>query len=67
MEKSAERLLRLPVVKQRVGYSKSRIYYLVAEGRFPSPIAIGARASAWLESEIDAWIASRINDSRGAV
>ncbi|HET9086223.1 MAG TPA: AlpA family transcriptional regulator [Acidobacteriaceae bacterium] len=59
-----EILLRLPEVKRRVGYSKSRLYQLVKDGIFPAPISLGARAVAWPESEISAWIADRIRASR---
>lgn len=65
MEKS-EQFLRLPAVLARVGYSKSRVYGLIAKGEFPKQVAIGQRASAWLASEIDSWIAARINASRGS-
>lgn len=61
-----EKFLRLPAVLDRTGYSKSRTYALVAAGQFPKPVRIGERASAWIESEIDAWIASRISASREA-
>ena len=61
-----ESFLRLPAVMAQVGYSKSRIYALVAKGQFPQPIRLGERASAWLKSEIDAWIAARVAASRGA-
>ena len=64
MEKS-ESFLRLPAVMAQVGYSKSRIYALVVKGQFPQPIRIGQRASAWLKSEVDAWISNRIAASRG--
>ena len=49
----AEAFLRLPAVMQRVGYSKSRIYGLIAQGQFPKQIQIGQRATAWRASEID--------------
>jgi predicted DNA-binding transcriptional regulator AlpA len=56
--------LRWPQVAQIVGLSRSRVHALVAEGKFPKPIKLGTRASAWIESEVHAWIKSRINDSR---
>ncbi len=31
---------------------------------FPEPIKIGARAVAWVEEEVDAWIEARIEASR---
>jgi prophage regulatory protein len=32
----------------------------MAEGKFPASVSIGARAVAWVEEEIDAWIEERI-------
>lgn len=67
MPESPLRFLRLADVRARVPYSRSTIYQLVAEGKFPKPIRLGERAVAWLESEVDAWIASRIESARGEV
>ena len=55
-----ERLLRLTEVQRRVPYSRSSIYLKVSRGEFPPPIELGARAVAWVESDIDQWIESRI-------
>ncbi|MGN6277680.1 MAG: helix-turn-helix transcriptional regulator [Sphingomonas sp.] len=52
-----ERFLRLPEVKQRTGLSRSTIYDKMASGRFPKQKKLGARMSAWYETEIDSWIA----------
>ena len=57
-------LIRLPEVQRRTGYSKAWIYRLMAQKRFPSSIKIGARAIAFIESEIDDWINSCIDASR---
>lgn len=57
-------LLRLPEVRQRTGLSTNSVYRLGAAGKFPRPIKIGPRASAWVEEEIDAWIEQRIQASR---
>jgi len=54
------RILRLPDVMERVGLRRASIYSHMAQGSFPKPIALGARARGWLESEIDTWIAVRI-------
>jgi len=58
---SQARFLRLSEVRNRVPYSRATIYRLITAGRFPRPYSLGARAVAWLESEIDAWIEARIN------
>lgn len=56
----ATAFLRLPQVIQRTGISRSAIYKMVAEGAFPKPIRIGARAVAWVESDVESWSESRI-------
>ena len=57
-----ENLLRLKEVCRRTGKSRSDVYRHIAAGRFPAPVKLGVRASAWVESEINAWIAERIAD-----
>lgn len=57
-------LSRLPAVLKQTGNSKSSLYAMIAEGRFPRPIKIGPRASAWLQNEVDAWVNERISASR---
>jgi prophage regulatory protein len=58
------RLLRFPAVQDRVGLCRSQIYSLIAQHRFPPPIKIGVRASAWSEIEVSQWIDERISESR---
>lgn len=57
----ADRILRRPEVRFRVGLSDSQIYSLVSEGKFPAQVKLaeGGRAVGWRESDIAAWIASR--------
>lgn len=57
-------ILRLPAVKARTGLSRSSIYLWIANGKFPAPVSLGARAVGWLESEVDEWLAHRIAQSR---
>jgi len=54
------RFLRLAEVRNRVGYGRATIYRLMAVGQFPRSYSLGARAVAWLESDIDAWIETRV-------
>lgn len=49
-------LIRLPKVKERTGESRTTIYDKIRRGEFPKPVAIGPRAVAWVESEIDEYI-----------
>lgn len=50
------KLIRLPEVLERVSLKKTKVYSLIAEDEFPRPVKLGA-ASAWVEDEIDAWVA----------
>lgn len=59
------RLIRAQVVRDRTGFGKSWIYSLIAAGKFPKPISLGDRAVAWLESDIDAWIQTKIDAATG--
>lgn len=60
----ADRIQRLPEVKDKTGLQRSTIYKQIADGTFPKPIALGSRAVGWLEREIDGWIEERIAASR---
>lgn len=53
-----DRLLRIGDVKSHVGLGKSKIYALIAEGRFPRPYKLAPKAARWSEREILAWIDS---------
>jgi len=57
-------ILRLPTVCDMTGLCRSMVYQLEAEHRFPRRIKIGIRAVGWLEGEVQAWVASRIEGSR---
>jgi len=58
------RFIRLPEVQHRTGYARSSIYRMVQRDEFPAPVKIGARASGWLESEVEAWINARALERR---
>lgn len=51
-----EKLLRLNVVLSRVPISRSAWYEGCKSGRFPAPIKLGPKTSAWRESDINALI-----------
>lgn len=66
----AHRLLRRKQVEQAIGLSRSTIYARLDKNSphydptFPSPISLGSMSVAWVEAEINEWIAARIADSR---
>ena len=59
-------LSRLPRVKERTALSRSAIYSLIAQGKFPASISLGARSVAWLDDEITNWILERAASRDGA-
>ena len=58
------KILRLPIVLDRTGLSRSTVYQRVTEERFPRPVSLGARAVGWIETEVEEWIARQIEVSR---
>lgn len=59
-----ENLIRLPEVMRRTGYGKAWIYRLIEAGKFPKSVKIGTRSIAFVESEVDEWVANKIAESR---
>jgi len=53
-------ILRRREVQARTGLSRASIYLAMKEGRFPRPIKLGLRAVGWVESEIEEWLAIRL-------
>ena len=50
------KILRRRDVERLVCLGRSSIYRLMAEGSFPKPLKLGARAVAWRVEDIDAWL-----------
>jgi prophage regulatory protein len=57
-------LLRRKQVESRTGLSRSSIYKMISEGNFPKPIPLGAKAVAWVDYQVDHWIATKIERAR---
>jgi prophage regulatory protein len=64
-QRTSQAILRLPTAIALTGRGRSAIYRGIAEGTFPKPIKLGARAIGFLKSEVDDWIDGRIAASRG--
>jgi prophage regulatory protein len=54
---TVDRLLREPEVKAATGLSRSQRHRMVKAGKFPAPVRISERASAWRQSQISEWLA----------
>ena len=53
------RFIRLPNVLAKVGLSKSQLYKLIGEGKFPPQVKLSTRAVAWVEQQVDEWMIQR--------
>lgn len=64
MQNEIKKLIRIKTVINLTGLSKSYIYELRNKGQFPQTIQLvpGGASVAWVESEILAWIDSRIKE-----
>lgn len=59
-----EALLRRHDVEKRTGISRSQLFELIRRKEFPAQIPLVGRTRAWVESDVSAWIAGRIEAAR---
>ena len=53
-------ILRRKQVQAESGYSRSTLYLRIAQGLWPKPVSLGARAVGWPAGEVSAVNAARI-------
>ena len=53
-------ILRRKQVQAETGYSRSTIYLRIAQGLWPKPVSLGARAVGWPAAEVASLNAARI-------
>ena len=58
-----DQFIDMAFITRLLGVSDKWIYRLIKEGIFPKPIKLG-RSSRWLQSEVEAWLQTRIHESR---
>lgn len=49
-------ILRIEEVLHRTGLKRTMLYGLIAEGKFPKQVSLGARAVGWYEDKVEGWI-----------
>jgi prophage regulatory protein len=61
MEKyiTPRKALRINSVKELTGISKTHLYRLIREKKFPRPVKLSARVSVWDAALIDRWLSSK--------
>lgn len=57
--------IRRKEVERTTSLSRSRIYDLMKQGKFPKPVRLGPMSVAWVKSEIEKWLNDCIADRAG--
>lgn len=60
MTTKSDQILRQPSVTAITGLSRSTLWRLERAGQFPARRRLGPQAVGWVQSEVEAWIASRV-------
>lgn len=55
-----QKLLRLKQVMEMTGLSRSYVYELAKQGKFPKPVKLSEKSVAWVDQEVREWIDQRI-------
>lgn len=58
-----DQLVTMAFITRLTGLTDKWFYFLIKNGEFPKPIKLG-RSSRWLQSEVEAWLLQRIDQSR---
>lgn len=58
-----DQFIDMKFITQLTGLTDKWFYKLIQDGEFPKPIKLG-RSSRWLKSEVELWLAARIQESR---
>lgn len=57
-------ILRRKQVEGKTGLSRSTLYELIKAGKFPPAVPLGCKSVGWVESEVNAWLAEKIEAAR---
>ena len=59
-----KRFIKLNEVIHTTGLSRASIYLMIQRGQFPRQLNISERSVAWVSTEVQGWIADKIDASR---
>lgn len=62
-----QRLIRRKEVQTKTSLGASSIYAMMKQGKFPKAVNISERRVAWIESDVDLWIAERIAGHKASI
>ena len=57
----SDRFISMSEVLDRICLSKTHLYRKINAGQFPRPVPLGPQKVAFLESEVEAWMAKRLH------
>jgi prophage regulatory protein len=58
-------LCRVADLSPAIRMSRSQIWSLTAQGRFPKPVKISTRCTAWRRADVERWLAAKVLESGG--
>lgn len=56
--------IRTNTVLEKAKISRTQLYRLLSEGRFPKPFKLSHRICVWNEADVDAWISSKYEEAK---
>jgi prophage regulatory protein len=56
---SPRKALRINSVIERTGVSKTHLYRLIRDEKFPRPVKLSERVSVWDAALVDRWLSSK--------
>ncbi|SFV34081.1 helix-turn-helix transcriptional regulator [Hyphomicrobium facile] len=62
MKEAVVTLLPVKDVARRTSLSKAQIYRMTAREQFPMPVRVSRGRTAWVDSEINEWIKTRVSE-----
>lgn len=66
MSSEVKKLLKLKDVLAPVPMSRSQLYAMISEGKFPGQVHLGGSAAYWVEEEVTNWIQAHIDARKAA-
>lgn len=67
MASRPNRLITKRELRQMVPYTPQHILRLEKEGKFPRRVQVGPNRVAWVEAEVEAWVAARVAERDAVV
>jgi prophage regulatory protein len=61
-----DKLIPIAKVEELTGFKSSKLYGLIRQRQFPSPIKLGSRTARWPESKVLAWVHAQVQAAEQA-